>query len=131
MEFANHEEHLMEFTPTERSIEIKAAVVDFMDKHIYPVNKRYQDIAHSDRRNDPDASRPFFKTSASNCTARRPIVSTEGHNHRELLEFCLFLQRAASSRLSLVADQQGKARERHTAWTLRMIEGAILEFEGH
>jgi acyl-CoA dehydrogenase len=55
VEFANHEEHLMEFTPTARSLEIKDRVVDFMDKHVYPVNKHYQDIAHSDRRNDPDA----------------------------------------------------------------------------
>ncbi|MGE0622114.1 MAG: acyl-CoA dehydrogenase family protein [Pseudomonadales bacterium] len=45
----------MEFTQTERSLEIKAQVVDFMDKHIYPVNKHYQDVAHSDRRNDPEA----------------------------------------------------------------------------
>ena len=26
-----------------------------MNKHIYPVNKHYREIAHSDRRNDPEA----------------------------------------------------------------------------
>ena len=45
----------MEFSPSERSQEIKERVVDFMDKHVYPMNKHYQDIAHSDRRNDPEA----------------------------------------------------------------------------
>ena len=45
----------MEFTPTERSLQIKEAVVDFMDKHVYPMNKHYQEIAHSDRRNDAEA----------------------------------------------------------------------------
>jgi acyl-CoA dehydrogenase len=45
----------MDFTPSERSAEIKDRVVDFMNKHIYPVNNHYQEIAHSDRRNDPEA----------------------------------------------------------------------------
>ncbi len=45
----------MELAPTKRSIEIKEAVMDFMDKHIYPVNHHYTEIAHSERRNDPDA----------------------------------------------------------------------------
>ena len=45
----------MEFTQSERSIEFKARVVDFMDKHVYPANKHYLEVAHSDQRNDPDA----------------------------------------------------------------------------
>ena len=43
----------MQFELSERSLEIKDQVVDFMNKHIYPVNKHYLDIAHSERRNDP------------------------------------------------------------------------------
>ncbi len=45
----------MLFPQTERSIDIKNRVVDFMDDYVYPENKRYQEIAHSDRRNDADA----------------------------------------------------------------------------
>jgi len=45
----------MTFTPSERSVAIKEAVMDFMEKHIYPVNKHYLEVAHSDQRNDPSA----------------------------------------------------------------------------
>ncbi|MEQ8690929.1 MAG: acyl-CoA dehydrogenase family protein [Pseudomonadales bacterium] len=45
----------MQLTPSERSLQIKDQVVDFMDKHVYPMNKHYHEIANSDRRNDPDA----------------------------------------------------------------------------
>jgi len=45
----------MTFKPTERSVAIKEAVMDFMEKHIYPVNKHYLEVAHSDQRNDPSA----------------------------------------------------------------------------
>ena len=45
----------MTFTPSERSVAIKEAVTDFMEKHIYPVNKHYLEVAHSDQRNDPSA----------------------------------------------------------------------------
>ena len=45
----------MQSVPSERSLEIRARVVDFMDKHIYPVNRHYLEIASSDRRNDPEA----------------------------------------------------------------------------
>jgi len=45
----------MEFTQSERSIEIRERVVDFMNRHVYPVNKHYLEVAHSDNRNDPEA----------------------------------------------------------------------------
>jgi len=45
----------MQSTPSERSLAIKDNVVDFMDKHIYPMNKHYHEIEASDRRNDPEA----------------------------------------------------------------------------
>ena len=45
----------MEFAQTERSLEIKDRAVDFMNKHVHPVNKHYLEVAHSDQRNDPKA----------------------------------------------------------------------------
>jgi acyl-CoA dehydrogenase len=45
----------MTYSPTERSVAIKETVMDFMEKHIYPVNKHYLEVAHNDQRNDPSA----------------------------------------------------------------------------
>lgn len=45
----------MLYTPSERSLEIKARVVDFMEKYVYPMDRRYQEVSASDRRNDPEA----------------------------------------------------------------------------
>ena len=45
----------MQITPSERSLTIKDNVVDFMHKHVYPMNKHYHEIEASDRRNDPEA----------------------------------------------------------------------------
>lgn len=41
--------------PSARSLELKAQVVDFMEKHIYPVNHRYVELEKGPHRNDPEA----------------------------------------------------------------------------
>ena len=45
----------MTFELSEQTLEIRDRVVDFMEKHVYPVNHHYQAVARSERRNDPDA----------------------------------------------------------------------------
>ncbi len=45
----------MQFEASERSEEIKSLVMDFMEKHVYPLDSHYQKIASSDKRNDPEA----------------------------------------------------------------------------
>lgn len=40
---------------SQETLEIKDAVVAFMNEHVYPVNKRYIDNENSDKRNDPEA----------------------------------------------------------------------------
>lgn len=46
---------IMQFNQSERSIELQARVVDFMDKHVYPLNKHYLEVEESDQRNHPDS----------------------------------------------------------------------------
>ena len=45
----------MTFELSEQTLEIRDRVVDFMKKHVYPVNHHYHAVARSERRNDPDA----------------------------------------------------------------------------
>lgn len=45
----------MQFAPSERSEQIRARVVDFMEKHVYPNNARYLEVERSSRRNDAEA----------------------------------------------------------------------------
>ncbi len=45
----------MTFELSEQTLEIRDRVVDFMAKHVYPVNHHYHAVARSERRNDPDA----------------------------------------------------------------------------
>ena len=45
----------MQLSPSERSLAIKDQVVDFMHKHVYPMNPHYHQVASSNRRNDPEA----------------------------------------------------------------------------
>lgn len=57
----------MQITPSERSLEIKDRVVDFMDRHVCPMNKHYHEVATSDRRNDADRA-CRAKTIVHECT---------------------------------------------------------------
>lgn len=45
----------MQFTPSKRSQEFKARVVEFMNEHVYPMTKRYAEVEASDKRNDLEA----------------------------------------------------------------------------
>ena len=45
----------MPAAPTERSLEFKTRVIEFIEKHVHPMNKHYLEIAASNRRNDPEA----------------------------------------------------------------------------
>ena len=45
----------MQLELSERTKELRARVVDFMEKHVYPVHHQYLDVEAGDLRNDPEA----------------------------------------------------------------------------